>query len=456
MKKALFWIVPLLVALAGGAAYFKYAATPTAPEIEYKTAAVEKRRIVGRITASGTLQAVVTVQVGAQVSGRIQSLFADFNSQVKKGDLIAKIDPQLFQAAVAQASANYRAARASVAQANAKSLDAERQYKRTKDLNEQGLASQLDVDTAQTNAAVAAAQVDSAKASVDQALAQLNQAKVNLSYTDIHSPIDGVVISRSVDVGQTVAASLSAPVIFTIAEDLRKMQVNTSISEGDVGRIETGMPGFFTVDAFPGQRFKGTIGQIRNAAQTVQNVVTYNALIDVANDDLKLRPGMTANTTIIYAQKDDVVAVPNQALRFRPPPEMLPSASASAGTAAGSAGTAAGAAGTAAGSDAPSGTGRGRGNGGGSWGGGARPAGAGMGRDGGDTANKTIYVLRDGKPQAITIQTGLTDGTNTELTGGDLHEGDQVILDANVKGGSTTTTTPAGNSPAGGGQRLRF
>ena len=450
MKKALFWILPLLVLLGGGAAYFKFAGAPKAPEIEYKTAAIEKRRIVGRITASGTLQAVVTVQVGAQVSGRIASLFADFNSQVKKGDLIAKIDPQLFQAAVAQASANYRAARASVAQAQAKSLDAARQHKRTKELHDQGLASQLDLDTAETNAAVATAQVDSAKASVDQALAQLNQAKVNLSYTDIHSPIDGVVISRSVDVGQTVAASLSAPVIFTIAEDLRKMQVNTSISEGDVGRIETGMPGFFTVDAFPGQRFKGTIGQIRNAAQTVQNVVTYNALIDVANDDLKLRPGMTANTTIIYAQKDDVVAVPNQALRFRPPPEMLPSASASAGgTSAGSAGTA-GTAGTSAGSDAPSGSGRGRG--GGNWGGGPRSGGGGMGRE--DAGNKTIYVMRDGKPVALTIQTGLTDGTNTELTGGDLHEGDLVILDANVKGGAPAT--PAGNSPAGGGNRLRF
>ncbi len=329
MKKALWWILPLLVVLAGGAAYYKYAGAAKAPEIEFKTAAIEKRRIVGRITASGTLQAVVTVQVGAQVSGRIQALHADFNSVVKKGELIAVLEPQLFQAAVAQASANHRAARASVAQARAKALDADRQYKRVKELQAEGLASQIDVDTAQTTAAVAEAQVDSAKASVDQAAAQLNQAQVNLSYTKILSPIDGVVISRSVDVGQTVAASLSAPVIFTIAEDLRKMQVNTSISEGDVGRLEPAMNSYFTVDAFPGQRFTGTIHEIRNAAQTVQNVVTYNALIDVANDDLKLRPGMTANTTIIYAQRDDVIAVPNQALRFRPPPEMTPSASAS-------------------------------------------------------------------------------------------------------------------------------
>lgn len=435
MKKALWWIVPLLVVLVGGGvAYFKYAGAAKAPEIEFKTATIEKRRIVGRITASGTLQAVVTVQVGAQVSGRIQFLHADFNSVVKKGELIAVLEPQLFQAAVAQASANHRAARAGVAQARAKALDADRQYKRVKELQAEGLASQIDVDTAQTTAAVAEAQVDSAKASVDQAAAQLNQAKVNLSYTKITSPIDGVVISRNVDVGQTVAASLSAPVIFTIAEDLRKMQVNTSISEGDVGRLEPGMNGFFTVDAFPGQRFKGTIHEIRNAAQTVQNVVTYNALIDVANDDLKLRPGMTANTTIIYAEKDDVVAVPNQAIRFRPPPEMTPAATGSA---------------------AGAGTGSGRGRGGGNWGGGARPAGSGLPRGEGDGA-KTIWVLRDGKPQSITIQTGLTDGTNTELTGGDLHEGDLVIIDANVKGGTATTGSPAGASPAGGAPRMRF
>lgn len=427
MKKALPWIIAVLVLAASGFAYYRYASTPRPPEIEYRTAAIEKRRIVGRITASGTLQAVVTVQVGSQVSGRIQQLMADFNSTVKKGEVIAKIEPQLFQAAVAQASANYRAAKANVAQAQAKALDAQRQYKRTKDLHDQGLASQIDVDTAETSAAVAKAQVDVAKASIDQALAQLNQAKVNLSYTTIVSPIDGVVISRSVDVGQTVAASLSAPVIFTIAEDLRKMQVNTSISEGDVGRLQAGMNAFFTVDAFPGQRFKGSIAQIRNAAQTVQNVVTYNALVDVANDDLKLRPGMTANTTVIYAEKDDVLAVPNGALRFRPPPEMTPSASASA-SAAGSA--------------------RGRGG----WGGG-RGAGTGQARSEGPES-KSVWVMRDGRPQSITIQTGLSDGTNTEVVGGELAEGDLVITDATVKGSAQSGASPA--SPAGGAPRMRF
>jgi HlyD family secretion protein len=439
MKKALWWIVPLLLLLAGGAGYYKYASASRAPVVEYKTATLDKRRIVGRVTASGTLQAVVTVQVGSQVSGRIQFLYADFNSTVKKGELVAKIEPQLFQAAVAQASANYRAAKASVSQAEAKSLDAERQYKRAKELHDQGLATEVDVETAQTTAAVAAAQVESAKASIDQARAQLNQAQVNLSYTNIVSPIDGVVISRSVDVGQTVAASLQAPVIFTIAEDLRKMQVNTSVSEGDVGRLEVGMPATFTVDAFPGQRFKGTIGQIRNAAQTVQNVVTYNALIDVGNDDLKLRPGMTANVTIIYAQKDDVLAVPNQALRFRPPPEM-PGAATAAASGSGSAQRRGGGQGAPGGAQGGPGGGR------------QRPGGG-----GGDEAGapRTVYVLRDGQPQAITIQTGLTDGTNTELVSGDLKEGDLLVTDATVTGGAAPTSA-AGAAPGGQMPRRMF
>ncbi len=228
-----------------------------------------------------------------------------------------------------------------------------------------------------------------------------------------------------------VVASLLAPGGFLYLAESHPFAL---VFEEVDGRLEPGMNGFFTVDAFLGQRFKGTIHEIRNAAQTVQNVVTYNALIDVANDDLKLRPGMTANTTIIYAEKDDVVAVPNQAIRFRPPPEMTPAATGSA---------------------AGAGTGSGRGRGGGNWGGGARPAGSGLPRGEGDGA-KTIWVLRDGKPQSITIQTGLTDGTNTELTGGDLHEGDLVIIDANVKGGTATTGSPAGASPAGGAPRMRF
>ncbi len=465
MKKALVWIVPLLLLVAGGVAYFTLASGSKAAEIEYRTAAVERRRITGRVTASGTLQAVVTVQVGSQVSGRVQTLFADFNVAVKKGQLVAKIDPQLFQAAVAQASANYRAAKAQVAQAEAQAQNAERQLARTTEMHKEGIATQIELETARTTAAVAKAQVDSAKAQVDQARASLSRAQVDLSYTDILSPIDGVVISRNVDVGQTVAASLQAPVIFTIAEDLRKMQVNTNVSEGDVGRLQQGMPAMFTVDAFPGQRFRGTIAQIRNAAQTLQNVVTYNAVIDVANDDLKLRPGMTANVTIIYAEKEGAVAVSNQALRFRAPPELAGTATASAGGGWGS------------------GSGRGRGRdrssapevpadvasaspspaspspsssavpsssaAAGPDASGAAAAGTGRPRDRGDGASnsRTVWVLRQGKAEQVTIQVGLSDGTMTEVLSGEVKEGDQLVVEATVKGAATSAPGGALGTP---------
>ena len=447
MKKALVWIAAVLLLAGGGFAYWKYGTGPRTPEIEYRTAAVERRRIVARVTASGTLQAMVTVQVGSQVSGRVQKLFADFNSTVTKGQLVAKIDPQLFQAAVAQASANHRAAKAQVAQAEAQAANAEKQFARMKDLHAQGLATQIELDTAQTAAAVARAQVDSAKAGADQARASLNRAQVDLSYTDIVSPIDGVVISRSVDVGQTVAASLQAPVIFTIAEDLKKMQVNTSVSEGDVGRLQEGLGAFFTVDAFPGQRFRGKIAQIRNAATTVQNVVTYNALIDVSNDDLKLRPGMTANVTIIHAEKEDALSVPNQALRFRPPPEVSGTASAAAGSGAGNGagqgrgGRGSGAARAEGSSGSPAGTGR--------------PEGSGRARgDAGPSDQRTVWVLREGKAESVAIQVGLTDGTTTEVTGGELKEGDVLITDATVKGGDASA--PAGAAPGGANMPRRM
>lgn len=420
MRRWLWWMIALLVIAGGAVAAWRWSSRPRTPEIEYRTSAIEKRRLVGRVTASGTLTAVVTVQVGSQVSGRVQTLYADFNAHVSKGQRIAKIDPQVFEATVSQANASYRAARAQVAQASATLANAQKQHVRMKELHAQGLATQIEVDTAETAAAVARAQVESARAGVDQARAALSRAEVDLSYTDIVSPIDGVVISRSVDVGQTVAASLQAPVLFTIAEDLKKMQVATSVSEGDVGRLEEGMNAFFTVDAFPGRRFRGKIVQIRNAATTVQNVVTYSAILDVANDDLKLRPGMTANVTILYAERDDVLAVPNQALRFRPPPEMTGTAS-------------------------PSASASGRGGWGGRPSGSARPDGSGRSRgDSQPSDARTVWVLRDGKAESVSLQVGLSDGTNTEVTGGDLKEGDEVITDATVKGASASTAAPVG------------
>ena len=366
------------------------------PAVVYRTAPLEKRNITAKVTASGTLSATITVQVGAQVSGRIAKLNADFNTPVKKGELIAELDPSLFQAAVEQAQASYDQALAALTKSRSGADLAEKQRARTTLLHQQGLAAQQDLDTAESAAQTAKADVQLQNANVEQARAQLNQARVNLSYTKIYSPIDGVVISRNVDVGQTVAASLQAPVLFTIAEDLRKMQVDTNVSEGDVGRLKEGMKAFFTVDAFPGQRFHGVISQIRNAATNVQNVVTYDAVIKVDNDELELRPGMTANVTIIYAQRKDAVAVPNAALRFHPPEAQAEAHH----------------------------------------------------HKRGEEEARTVYVVQGVAAKPAKVETGLTDGLYTEVTGGEAHDGDAVAID--TIGGAAKSSSPLGGGGHGG------
>jgi HlyD family secretion protein len=428
-KKWIGWLV-VLGLIAGGVFFFlKWRAANKPPDVVYKTAPVERRKITGRVTASGTLSAVVTVSVGSQVSGRIAELNADFNSTVKKGQVIARIDPQLLLAAQAQTRANYLAAQANVQKAKIEASNAEKILNRTRKLQAEQLASQADLDAAETALASAQADIAVANASVAQVQAQLNQAEVNLSFTTIKSPIDGTVISRAVDVGQTVAASLQAPVLFTIAEDLRKMQVATNVSEGDVGRLQPDMDTWFTVDAFPGQRFRGTVLQIRNAAQTVQNVVTYNAVIDVPNPDLKLRPGMTANVTIVYAQRENALAVPNTALRYRP---IDAAPSAKRGENGGPAGSSSGRRGGRRG-----------------------PASAPTEADGGaplptvmPLEDKTIYLLRGGVPTPVTIHTGLSDGTITEVVDGDVKQGDEVIVEAVSSGAPTTSATGAAGGAA--------
>jgi HlyD family secretion protein len=425
MKRKIIWVVVLALIVGLGVYAFRYRESHKAPEITYKTAPASKRRIVASITASGTVSALVTVQVGSQVSGRIQMLNADFNSHVKKGQVVAKIDPQLFQAAAEQANASFQSAQANVMKAEATANQSEKQLARTKALREQGLASQQDMETAEANAATDKASVDVAKASLSQARANLNTAQVNLSYTTILSPIDGVVISRSVDVGQTVAASLSAPTLFTIAQDLTRMQVDTNVSEGDVGRLAQGMVASFSVDAYPGKTFKGTISDVRNAPTTVQNVVTYDAVIKVDNDELKLKPGMTANVTIIYQQRDGVLSIPNAAIRFKP--TNLPAAPSSSASGGADGDGGAGGAGGRGGWDGGAGGGR---RGGGAGG----PSGGGMGRgrstkneDG--TETKTLYVMKGDTPTPVVLKLGLSDGTNTEVVSGDLAEGDAVITD---------------------------
>ncbi len=392
MNRRVAWIAGIVVVAAGVAALSLGGVRRASNPSKYETVKVERGKIVARVTASGTLSALVTVQVGSQVSGRISELYVDFNSPVRKGQVLAKIDPQFFRAAVEQAKANLAAAEGNLAKARAQAKDAHRQYERARTLSEQGqLIAQSDVDTANANAQAADANIQAMEGEVAQARASLYQAEVNLGYTTIASSIDGTVISRSVDVGQTVAASLQAPTLFTIAQDLKKMQVDTNVSEADVGKLRPGMPTSFNVDAFPGETFKGVIRQIRNAPQSVQNVVTYDAVIDVDNSDLRLRPGMTANVTFTYAQKEDALRLPNAALRFRPPAEISASA--------------------------------------------PRPE-----RD-----RRIVWLLRDGKPRPITIRTGLSDGSVTEIAEGDLHEGDPLITE--TVGASGGNVPPAFRRP---------
>jgi HlyD family secretion protein len=417
-------LIGLGLALAAGAVAFvlhRRSASDESP-VHYETAAVDRGPIVSKITATGTLSALVTVQVGSQVSGRLQEVLVDWNSEVKKGQVIARIDPQLFKAALEQTKANHGAALANLARSEVQAEEAERQRVRARGLADQKLVPAAEAETAESSAAAARAQVEASRASVKQASASLIQAQVNLGYTTIVSPIDGVVISRSVDVGQTVAASLQAPTLFAIAEDLRKMQVDASVSEADVGRLTPGMEASFTVDAFPGERFRGVVRQIRNAPQTVQNVVTYAAIISVSNPDLKLRPGMTASVAFVHAERRDALRIRNAALRFRPSPELIEKM---LGTAPGDDGKA------------------------------HARAGASVGKspEADDPSHKSVWALRAGKPQRVTIQIGVSDGTLTEVLDGPLRERDNVITEAVDSSGSSGG---GGARPGGGGNARPF
>ena len=379
-------------------------------------ARVERGDVTGRVTATGTLSALVTVQVGSQVSGRIAELYADFGQRVKKGEVIAKLDRRMFEAQAEQGRANQEAAVGDLGKAHAQAEEAERKLERAEVLAKQNLISKAELDAAVTGDKAAKAAVAAATGNRSQAAAGYHQAKVNLGYTTIVSPINGIVISRNVDVGQTVAASLQAPTLFTIAEDLGKMQVHAAVSEADVGRLEPGMAATFAVDAYPDRKFKGVIRQIRDAPQTLQNVVTYDAVVDVDNADLHLKPGMTANVTFVYAERKGVLRIPSAALRFRPPEELL------AGAAKGGAivgkkkkkqhkekteGTAMAATvestspSTSASASAPT---------------------------------KSVWVLDGDKLKEVQVEIGVSDGSKVEVRKGGLTEGDVLITDAVAKG----------------------
>jgi HlyD family secretion protein len=431
---------------------------------QYRTEPASQGNITATANATGTLAAVTTVQVGSQVSGIISKLYADFNSQVQKGQILAELDATPFLQTVEQRQADVTKSQIDVA-------NVQLTYSRQKRLAAAGLVAQAEVDAAK-------AAYDSARAQLAQSQASLKQAKTNLGYTKIYSPIDGQVVDRQYDVGQTVAASFSAPTLFTIAQDLTKMQVKADIDQSDIGRISVGQPVHFTVDAYPDQQFQGQISQVRLNATVNQNVITYPVIIEVANPDLRLRPSMTADVTIEVDTVSDVLRVPNAALRFKPETKGDQTQGQQAGsrfrTGSGSAGASGGAAseGGAAGGRSGGRSGSrwagagGQGETGGPGGAGAEGWRGGAGRQGRSGGGQTVYVLdkdaKDKKDQLrqVRIKTGITDGHYTQVVkvfSGELKPGDLIVTGlATVKVDAGGGASAAGRAPGGigGGPRL--
>src|SRR5688572_26116407 len=320
MKKLILFVV--VVALIGGG-YYWYRVRNARPEPTVMTQPLSRGDVVDSVGATGTLEAVETVEIGTQVSGVVQELHADFNSIVKKGQVIARLDPQLIQTQIEQQTANVQRAEADLARLEVALADAKQKLDRAQQMSAKQLIPKTDLETAEVNVRSAEAQIKSSEASLTQARAQLNNQKVNLAYTTIVAPIDGIIISRNVDQGQTVQSSMNAPTLYVIAADLTKMQVLANIDEADVGRMRPGQRVTFRVDAFPTDTFVGSVAQVRLQPAVVQNVVTYSTVISVPNPELKLKPGMTANVNIEIARRNGVLRVPNAATRFRPTTEMF-------------------------------------------------------------------------------------------------------------------------------------
>src|SRR5512134_293650 len=309
-------LAALLLLIGIGAWYWSNSGPPP---VQYKTALVDRGPITAIVTATGAVNPVVSVQVGAQVTGKIAKLSADFNSVVTQGQVLAQIDQKLFQARVSQAKAAVKSSRGNLAKAKNMAAQRKRERDRMATLRKQAFVSQADLDLAETNYRDAEAHVEMTQAQLDQAEATLSSAELDLGYTTIYSPVNGIVVSRNVDVGQTVVASFQTPTLFVIAQDLTQMQVNANVSESDIGGVTEGRAAHFRVDAFPKQFFEGVVTQVRNSPINIQNVVTYDVIITVDNRELKLKPGMTANVTIVTAKKEEPLRVPNGALRFRMP-----------------------------------------------------------------------------------------------------------------------------------------
>jgi HlyD family secretion protein len=435
------------VAVGGGIAFFALRRGSNDGPVTFKVAKVDRGTIEQVVTATGQLNAVVTVQVGSQVSGIIQKLGADFNSQVKAGQIVAQIDPTRFKANLEQANASLKNAEAAAAKARVNHVVAKSEWERAKALADKQVIGASELEGLKAKFDLSHVETLSAEAQVAQARASVGMARVDLDRTIIRSPIDGVVLQRAVDVGQTVAASLSAPTIFTIAQDLSKMEVRAAIDEADVGKLKEGLEARFTVDAYPGREFVATIFQVRSNPNVVQNVVTYDAILRVDNPDGRLRPGMTASVRIVTEKRENVLRIPNAALRFRPPADLILASTAAAGPGGWGEGRRAGDAdggaptgregvrrqvgGDVMGQPAPT-----EGGSGYRFAGAGRPGGPGGGpggrRGGGDgpRAASRVYKPEGEKVAAVPFRPGIADDQYVEIMRGPLKEGDELVIEA--------------------------
>lgn len=398
-KKLMLALAVVAVVTVSGTAFYRGSGSEGDPKLA--TATVTRGSVVQAVEATGTLEAVTTVEVGTQVSGTIKALYADYNSRVRKGQVIAQLEPSLFETQVEQARATVQRLQAEVDAAKVQVEDTRVKLKRAQELSAKQLIPATDLETAHANARQAEASLKAAQAQLVQGRASLRNNEVNLGHTTIKAPIDGIVISRNVDVGQTVAASMSAPTLFVLAQDLRQMQVNARVDESDIGRIEPGQRVEFRVDAHPDDTFTGTVKQVRLEPVIEQNVVSYVTVIDVPNPELKLKPGMTANVTVEIARADDILRVPNAALRFRPTTEVF----------------------TALGQQAP------------------EPRAAGGTRA---ARGAGVWVLHEGRLARVAVDADINDGTTTAVRGGALQEGAQVVT---AVAAATGATSQASGSP---------
>ncbi|OGF68287.1 MAG: hypothetical protein A2Y62_18865 [Candidatus Fischerbacteria bacterium RBG_13_37_8] len=433
MKKKYIIILFILIIIIGVVLWFTMLKSKNNNGMEFKVENIQRGDIEALVVTTGTLNPVNIVDVGSQVSGRIKNIYVDFNSKVKEGEVIAELDPELFLTRVKESEANYQHAQASLEKAKVNLANIKKQYERALELFEKDLVSFEAKENTETQYYSAKSDVQSAEAGLEQAKSQLESIKVDLKYTIIKSPIEGIVINRNINVGQTVAASFQAPVLFQIANDLNKMQVECSVDEADIGKVQEGQKVRFTVDAFPDQNFIGTVSQVRYSPEIIQNVVTYTTIVAVENQDMKLRPGMTANASIIVGEAKNALLIPNAALRFTPelkPEEMKKIFEEARSETMGKPGDAPMPGSSPAGQQhSPQGN--------------ASNNGSHQRPPGGKMKNfSRAWIINDkGKLTPLFLKIGVTDNNYTEILRGNFKEGQPVIIGTNS----------TGNNPGPGG-----